>query len=71
MWDGLADQQGPAPNTLCGSYAMDDIDAAMFATGHEAEVEFHASAVRPSTSFALSYTFVNLGKLLTGTRLDA
>ncbi|KAK2177423.1 hypothetical protein NP493_598g00000 [Ridgeia piscesae] len=46
---------------MCGGYDKAAIDVAVFTTGHEAEVEFCASALRPSTSFALSYTFVNTG----------
>ena len=64
MWDGRAYQEGFPPNTICGWYARDEIDVAMFTTGHEAEVEFRARAARRSTSFALSYTFVNIGELL-------
>ncbi|KAI0207320.1 hypothetical protein LSAT2_008032 [Lamellibrachia satsuma] len=60
MWDGRAYQEGFPPNTICGLYARDEIDVAMFTTGHEAEVEFRARAARRSTSFALSYTFVNI-----------
>ena len=63
IWDGRSYDHGFPPNTICGGYGRDDIDMAVFTTGHEAEVEFCASALRPSTSFALSYTFVNTGEL--------
>lgn len=65
IWDGMRQPGMHAypPNTFCGWYNNGDIDVTKVTSRHSADIEFLVSNANQYYTFALTFKYVNIGKL--------